>query len=413
MGQPAAEQPSFFDATTVQPGQAVECKLEPAAEAARSAASSEHRTAAAAGGERSPLFQYYGHCCDERIDEEFSAPVDRVYGPEDLGQSVGREYRVRPCRCRKWFCAGCGPRLGYKLRQRLLPRLRTFTAVYGVTLTVDGSLFPGPEQAWLYVMENRLLSRLIRDLEQRGYLHSKAYFWVVEFQHQTEQPHWHMLLDAKFVPYGEIVEIWSRFRPATAPKLEQAITAENYQGQAPAFGSVRFTPATDREKAGYYATKYLTKYPVDGYPAWVLDRVGRMPRYNHSKGFFPRESKHDPMCFCDECRGDAPIPPNSSSPKKKERKNPSRKKAIAATIRQRLEQCGNRCTIVQVERIQLSDGTLVDGKARFNGQLNLSFQEACDYLGLSLDRWQIELSGPEATALEELAQQRQDAGRAA
>jgi hypothetical protein len=210
--------------------------------------------------------------------------------------------------------------------------------VYGVTLTLDGDLFASPEQAWLYVMENRLLARLMRDLERRGHLYSKAYFWVVEFQKWTHQPHWHLLLDAKYVPYGEIVEIWSRFRPTEATPLAEKVTAENYKGQAPAFGSVRYTSSGDSERAAFYATKYLTKFPKEGYPAWVLDRIGRMPRYGTSKRFFPRVPGHDPMCFCEECRGDAePEAKLKPLPRACITKRP-RRPIKPTTIRQRLEQ---------------------------------------------------------------------------
>ncbi|MDX1968587.1 MAG: recombinase family protein [Planctomycetaceae bacterium] len=80
--------------------------------AGSAAACREHPTAAAAGG---PLFQYYGHCCDERQIEEFPVEEERIHSPEDVGQVVGQAYRVRACNCRKWFCEWCGPRLGYTL----------------------------------------------------------------------------------------------------------------------------------------------------------------------------------------------------------------------------------------------------------------------------------------------------------
>ena len=379
----------------------------------RSAApGSEHRTAAAAAA--APLFQSNGNCCDGGEDA-FSIPSDRVHGAEDLGRVVGKEYRVRACRCRKWFCEWCGPRLGRNLRQRLLARLATFTDVYGVTLTVDGSLFASPEKAWQYAMDNRLLSRLVRELERRGHLHSKAYFWVVEFQmKETEQPHWHMLLDASFVPHGEIVEVWSRFRPAFAEPLGERITSQNYKGQAPAFGSVRYSRHPDKLRAGYYATKYLTKYPAKGYPDWVMDRVGRMPRYGRSHRLFPRVSGHDGMCFCGECCGEV-VPP-ASRRRLKVAGSPERvrQRHEAKSIRQRVEACEATCSIVEVQRVQLPDGVVVDGRGRFEGNVSLSFQEVCDHLGLSSEnRWQIELDGAETTDLEEYAKERNGTGEVA
>jgi hypothetical protein len=375
---------------------------------------------AAAGG--GPLFQSYAHCCDKEGVGEFLAETDRVHSPEDLGPVVGHEYRICPCRCQKWFCEGCGPRLGRKLRDRLLDRLRGFTGIHGITLTVDGSLFASPEESWSYVMNERCLSRLMRELHRRGHLHTKSYFWVVEFQSQTEQPHWHILLDASFIPFGELVEIWSRFRPDSASPLDSKITAENYQGQAPGFGSVRFTSSTDAYRAGYYATKYLTKFPRDGYPAWVLDRKGRMPRYGRSHRFFPRVPGHDPMCFCIECRGE-----EEPRPKQRPKRKPVAKssegeaaqvspkpKPVAATIRERLEKCERESSIVKVQLVQLPDGTIVDGRGQYEGKLSLSIAEACEFLGLdAADRWKLDLDGPTVTELEEYAKSLADARKAA
>jgi hypothetical protein len=366
---------------------------------------------AAAGGDS--LFQSYGHCCDKNEVDEFLAETDQVLSPKDVGDVVGREYRIRPCRCRKWFCPWCGPRQGFRLKQRLQARLASFKAIYGITLTVDGGLFVSQEEAWLYVMQNRLLARFVRELDRSGHLHSRAYFWAVEFQSETEQPHWHLLLDATFVPFGKIVEIWSRFRPQTATPLAEKITGKNYQGQAPAFGSVRFTSHCDKERAAYYATKYLTKYPQNGYPKWVLNRIGRMPRYGHSHRFFPRVSGHDPMCFCPECRGEVEPAAKQNSKKQVGTTQQVRKPGVPTSIGQRVEMCGESCSIVRVERVQLPDGTVVDGRGRFEAKLKMSFRKACELLDLSPDgRWQIELSGVEAAELEEIAR-RYDAGEAA
>jgi len=385
----------------------LKAKADQAAQAAarrdRSAATGrEHRPADAA--DDGSLFQSYGHCCDKSRDEDFPVQEDRVYSPEGAGVVVGQEYRVRPCNCRRWFCPSCGPRMGWKLRGRLGLRLAEFTAVFGITLTVDGTLFTNPLEAWLYVMTNRVLSRFIRELDRRELLHSKAYFWSVEFQKKTEQPHWHMLVDATAIAYGEIVEIWSRFRPPTAPPLSEPITKENYQGKPPAFGSVRFTKSENVFKAAYYATKYLTKYPNEGYPAWVLDRQGRMPRYGHSHRFFPRVSGHDAMCFCSECRGVVEPPAKRQAIRKKERASSVTPNRELKTIRQRLEQCGQSCSVVQVSRVQLNDGTIVDGKGKYAGKIEIPFRDVCEYFENDPNStWQLNLAGEEVTELERVA----------
>jgi hypothetical protein len=125
---------SPFASEPIQPTQ-------PRATDGRSAADIRGRRPAAAGG----LFQSIGHCCDKNPN------------PTDLGEAVGWRYRICPC-------PQCGPYLGSRLRQRLLYRVQKFTHVFGVTLTVDGSLFDSPLETWQYVMDNRLLARLVREL---------------------------------------------------------------------------------------------------------------------------------------------------------------------------------------------------------------------------------------------------------
>lgn len=163
----------------------------------------------------------------------------------------------------------------------------------------------------------------------------------------------------------------------------------------------------DRNKAAWYATKYLTKFPKQGYPAWVLDRVGRMPRYGHSHRFFPRTVKHDPLCMCLICLGEAEPPPSPPKPKKPADENRPLRRDAKTTIRQRLEQCGKSCSIVQVRRVRLPDGSVVDGSSKFEGKLELSIREVCDHVGADPDTyWELELLGEEVTELEELSGQR-------
>jgi len=396
------------DGTSVRPGELGNTGA--SAGPGRSGAG-EHRPGPAAEG--GSLFQSYGHCCDKEEVSSSEFVSDQVHSPEDLGEVVGEAYRIRPCRCRRWFCEWCGPRLGARLRDRLLARLAAFNGVYGITLTLDGNLFASPEKGWQYVMDERLLARLVRELHRRGHLHSKAYFWAVEFQGDTKQAHWHLLLDATFVPYGEIVEIWSRFRPPTAPPLPEPITAENYKGHAPAFGSVRYTPSDNREKAAYYATKYLTKSPRDGYPDWALDHEGRMPRYGHSHRFFPRLSGHDPMCFCAQCCGEVEPPSKARFPKKPRAKS-AQPRRERKTIRERLAECGQSCTVVRVKRVRLPDGSIVDGKGRFEGKFEIPFREVCEFLEINPEgQWQLEVDGRTVTEVEEFVKQRDAAREAA
>ncbi len=41
-----------------------------------------------------------------------------------------------------------------------------------------------------------------------------------------------------------------------------------------------------------YASKYLTKYPENGFPDWVMDATYRIRRYSTSRGFWGKLSHH-------------------------------------------------------------------------------------------------------------------------
>ncbi len=189
-------------------------------------------------------------------------------------------------RCRCWFCPDCCESMGRRLREKLEPILSTFTAIMMVSFTIDPSLFPSPRAAYFYLRERRCLSRTIQDMRRRGYLHSKRYFYVLEWQKRTEQTHLHVLLDASFVPWATLLDSWSKHRPTTAGPVV---------GNRPAFGTVIISPpfAGGPQHAARYVTKYLTKVPEHGFPQWVLDLGAdtRVRRYNASRGFWGEPSE--------------------------------------------------------------------------------------------------------------------------
>lgn len=345
--------------------------------AERSAASkSEHRTAKRCG---SPLYLSTSNCCGE-------GEVRVV----DVGDVAYHTIRLRPCGCRKWFCVYCAPKMVWALRRKLTERLGLFRRVYGITLTLDGTLFDSPEAAYRYVRESRCLALLVKELHARGHLHTRAYFWVIEFQEDTKQAHWHLLVDASFIPFGEIVEIWSTFRPKSASAMPERVTAENYKGLPPAFGSVRFTlQKSTPTTAAKYATKYLVKVPSYGFPDWVLDFVGRIPRHGGSKGFLTTDLEpadnsrsnsrakpeasatvHDEDCFCEVCRGEEAA------------RKPRRE---FSTLRERIAQCKSSSTFVRVPSFFDENMQVVDGKPAFMGKLEVPFADACEAFGVSPD----------------------------
>lgn len=198
-----------------------------------------------------------------------------------------RVFELAKCGCDCWYCPDCCERKGYNLRAELIAVLRTFTGLMMLTLTVDPTLFPSPRDAYLYVRDQRAISRLMRELCRRGHLHSPRYFYVVEFQQETEQAHFHVLVDATHIPKSAIDEAWSRLRPKWAGPVA---------ANRPAFGMTRFSrPRFDGgpAHAGRYATKYLVKSPERGWPSWVMTmgNGARVPRYQTSRGFWNRPAK--------------------------------------------------------------------------------------------------------------------------
>ncbi|MBX3316032.1 MAG: hypothetical protein KF902_04105 [Phycisphaeraceae bacterium] len=197
-----------------------------------------------------------------------------------------REYEVSSCGCDCWYCPDCCKRKGYNLRAELVPILTTFRGLMMLTLTIDPELFPTARDAYLYLRKQRGISRLMRELDGLGHLHSRRYFYVVEFQQRTEQAHFHVLVDASHIPKAAIDAAWSRLRPRWAGPVSI---------NRPAFGMTRFSVGTfagGALHAARYATKYLVKTPEHGWPAWVMGmgKDRRVPRYQTSRGFWQRDT---------------------------------------------------------------------------------------------------------------------------
>jgi len=117
-----------------------------------------------------------------------------------VGNEHGAKYELAKCRCDCWFCPDCSKIKGYNLRAKLIPILQSFKGLLLVTFTIDPSLFSNPESTFLYVMDNRCISVTTQDLYRWGHLHSRRYFYVLEWQKDTKQVHFHVLYDASYIP---------------------------------------------------------------------------------------------------------------------------------------------------------------------------------------------------------------------
>lgn len=308
------------------------------------------------------------------------------YCPADKEQDTPVEfdsfYEIHPCRCKSRFCPSCCVGLGIKLKTKLTPILVTFTHMQMWTFTIDPELFDSPARAYDYVKERRSISRVINRLYEKGYLHSKRYFYVVEWQ-KNGMPHFHVLLDTSGIPFDLVCDLWNAYRPPAAGPV---------QGERPGFGSIRFSERRDfssPEHAANYACKYLIKHPQEGYPNWVLDSKRRIRRYETSRGFWGDERpkvpkidlaeverpvakdaiEHLPECFCEVCRGDVspPIPESKTS-----------------TIRERLSKCKGQGILLRVTQKLKPGGEIIEEK-QFVRNLPVSYDEILKFWGYETD----------------------------
>ncbi len=264
-----------------------------------------------------------------------------VVTPEDH-----RVFEIAKCGCDCWYCSDCCERKGYNLRARLIPVLETFTGLMMLTLTIDPQLFATPQAAYLWVKRERGISRLMRELDRGGHLHSRRYFYVVEFQRETEQAHFHVLVDASRIPKAAIDTAWDRLRPPTAGP-----PAPN----RPGFGMTRFSvPRFEGGPvhAARYATKYLAKVPEHGWPAWVLAMGAeiRVPRYQTSHGFW-----------------NLPRRPATSTGRTR--------KLARVSYAQRTRECGMFCNVFEhAESINEETGEVRPGRL-WRGRINLPAED--------------------------------------
>lgn len=273
--------------------------------------------------------------------------------------------------CKSWFCEECCVHKGVKIRERLIPVLSTFTRCIMFTLTIDPKQFKTPEEAHKYLTKNRCVSELMRKLRDSGHLASSRYFCVKEFQKNTQQTHYHLLVDSPFVPIQLVRDTWGKNVPADYIRAE----GDN----SPAFGSVNFTaPKFESSRhAAFYATKYLIKTPEEGWPDWVMHSKNRITRYTTSRGFWPQEEEEEDhteewagpkgkstiptcvdICFCEICRGD----------------KPGIKEEPKTQIKERVKACCSRSVLLRVIEWMRPDGELVKTRV-FEAALEESPQE--------------------------------------
>lgn len=312
-------------------------------------------------------------------------------------------WEVRGCCCKSQYCEQCGPGRGLDVRKKLIEALSTFQGIFMVTLTHDQVIFNGdPRRAFEYVKgkagsgnSQHLIGELVRTLWKRGYLHSRRYFCVLECQ-KNGFPHWHLLLDASFIPVEVIRARWDSFRPKDAGPV---------QGNRPAFGAVRFSAPkfADHKHAAHYACKYLIKNPEQGFPDWLLGS-SRVHRFTTSKGLFPADRVSDSSEADDESPIDfqeslAQVASECDGVEFSKFEGETDEAAVEfliapSTIRERIAKCKSRCVLLEVITFD-RDGEK-ETKRRFISKLAISLDEAKSLLGRSESGNAFEVSSKEA-----------------
>jgi hypothetical protein len=285
-------------------------------------------------------------------------------------------YELVSCGCRSWFCSRCCTVQGLRLRRRLLPVLETFQGLLMLTLTLDPSLFESPAHAYRYVRDRRCVALLVRKLHRLGMLHSRRYFYVVEWQKVSEMPHFHLLLDASFIPFATICEAWNSFRPEWAAPVE---------GDRPGFGAVRFSAPkfANAMHAACYACKYLIKHPEHGYPSWLLAEALRsVHRYGTSRGFWPQSGRPASRDDEDEAGDDGECGPAVEPPMAEE--PPESESETSKSIGEYLKACGQTSALVRVvEVVDPITGELVE-RRQFVRRITRSVPDILADLGIPL-----------------------------
>lgn len=172
-------------------------------------------------------------------------------------------------------------------RDKLRIILASFRSIQMWTFTVNPAGFPNPEMAFRHVQRKRMLAKWVARMRKLGFLESKRYYWVLEFQ-QNGWPHWHLILETNYVPHDVAWAEWN--------KLGCGDPETN-------FGYVSFSKGTgSRDKAkqfknsrhaAYYVMKYVIKEPEYGWPQWVLDYRGNIMRCRGSNGLFKSVDMED------------------------------------------------------------------------------------------------------------------------
>lgn len=276
-------------------------------------------------------------------------------GNNSLGSNRGRLVVV-PCRCRRRVCRTCAPGLGFRFRRRVRelvaerglfrrPKLLTLT----VALGGDGGgihlkHFPSAEAAYDHINGRGLVSALMSRV-----LGCAVWLWVVEFNSSGSRGngnlHWHVLYDEAACPGGRL-----DFRRLVGFWFQRwGIGIARVSDKGGQFRSALH--------AVHYITKYLVKYPEEGFPEWVWEK--HSVRFVGASALVGRlVSASGNVGECGETDGDEVDEVDACS-------ELERRRCVRRSNREAVSRCGGACSIYR--EVLVSDEAARGGPATRGG----------------------------------------------
>jgi hypothetical protein len=149
-------------------------------------------------------------------------------------------------------------RMGWVVRQRLLTTAQDWRTPCLCTLTGDPKQFDhNPRRMFETITAGCFIPELFKRLGVKRWVR------VLEF-HKSGFPHFHCMIDRADLPRGQIDYklAWHLWRDTWGlGGLDFTHKKKNGDG----------SPITGARNQIFYLTKYLTKFPAEGFPQWVRD----------------------------------------------------------------------------------------------------------------------------------------------
>jgi len=218
---------------------------------------------------------------------ELEADGKAIHWPLSRFSNSTKPYKLIACRCKRWTCPECSRIKAYHVRSRLLAKCEAhFKEPRLFTLTIDRENFTSPFAAYCYVMEKKVIPRLMNAMR------IPYWYWVMEAQSKTGDgwPHWHFLIDVSHLPslwYNKELKEYSEVRPKGRGwiLINHCVDEVYATALVKKWGISRHLKLSPKNvdlkspaHAVNYITKYQAKYPENGYPLWMCGTASIDPK---------------------------------------------------------------------------------------------------------------------------------------